>query len=429
MSTITVAPAARGLRGSLPVPSDKSIAHRAALFGAIADGTTEIRGFQGGRDNRATLAACRALGVEIREHGDTLTLAGRGFEGLRCATEAIDCENSGTTMRMLAGVLAGRPFASRLTGDASLLRRPMRRIIEPLARMGASIVSEPGDGRAPLHIDGRALHAAGHVLTIASAQVKSAILLAGLQAEGVTSVEEPARSRDHTERMLRAFGVELGVHERTVTLRGPQRLTAEAIVLPGDFSSAAFMIVAALLVTRSDLVVTGVGVNPTRTGLLDALAAMGAAITLEPEDHGAAEPVGTLRVRHSALTATRIGGELMVRSIDEFPILCIAAARADGTTEIRDAAELRVKESDRIAVMAALLRDLGVTVEELPDGLAISGPAALGGARIDPEGDHRIAMAAAIAGLAGRGGVAIVDAECAEVSYPGFYETLATATA
>ena len=426
MTAVTIAPATRGLRGHLVVPSDKSIAHRALLFGAIAEGTTTIDGFQGGRDNRATLAACRALGVTIEERGKTLCVHGTGFDGLRAAAAAIDCENSGTTMRLLTGVLAGRPFTSRLVGDSSLLRRPMRRVMEPLIRMGATITSEPGDGRAPLRIEGRPLRGAEHLLAVASAQVKSAILLAGLQAEGTTRVEEPMCSRDHTERMLQDFGVTLARGERWVTLDGPQALQGIPIALPGDFSSAAFLVVAASLVPGSELRLTGVGLNPTRTGLLDVLNAMGAAIEVVPDGNGA-EPIGSLVIRHRPLQATRIAGDLLVRSIDEFPILCIAAACAEGTTEIRDAAELRVKESDRIAVMAEMLRDLGVTVEELPDGLVITGPAQLGGARVDPRGDHRIAMAAAVAGLVGRAPVTICDPECAEVSFPGFYVALAAA--
>ena len=427
MTSITITPATRGLRGRLSVPSDKSIAHRAVLFGAIAKGTTAIRGFQGGRDNRATLAACRALGVTIEESGETLRIDGTGFDGLRAAPGAIDCDNSGTTMRLLTGVLAGRPFTSRLIGDASLLRRPMRRVIEPLTRMGTSIVSEPGDGRAPLRIEGRALTGREHVLAVASAQVKSAILLAGLQADGQTRVEEPVRSRDHSERMLQDFGVTLTRGERWVALTGPQALHGITVGLPGDFSSAAFLIVAAALVPGSELRLIGVGLNPTRTGLLDALTAMGAAIDVEPDAGSGAEPVGSRLVRHRPLRATRIAGDLLVRCIDEFPILCIAAACADGTTEIRDAAELRVKESDRVAVMAAMLRDLGSTVEELPDGLVITGPFRLAGARVDPRGDHRIAMAAAVAGLVGTAPVTIDDPECAEVSFPGFYTALATA--
>jgi 3-phosphoshikimate 1-carboxyvinyltransferase len=331
-------------------------------------------------------------------------------------------------MRLLAGVLAGRPFVSRLDGDPSLRRRPMRRVIEPLARMGAAIVAEGGDGRAPLRIDGRRLHGATHVLAVASAQVKSALLLAGLQAEGATRVEEPARSRDHTERLLPCFGASVERAGHALVVRGPQALTATTIALPGDFSAAAFLIVAALLVPGSELRLADVGVNPTRTGLLDVLAAMGARIEHEPAGDADAEPRAALVVRSAELRAVRIGGELLLRAIDEFPILCVAAARAAGRTELRDAAELRVKESDRIATMAAMLRALGVEVEELPDGLAIEGPAELRGATIDPRGDHRIAMAAAVAGLVSRAPVTITGAECADVSFPGFYDLLGAAS-
>jgi len=424
MSSLTVSPATRGLCGTLAMPGDKSIAHRALLLGGIARGTTVLGAFTGGRDNLATLGALRALGVEIAEIGDELAIRGWGWDGLTAPRATLECENSGTTMRLLAGVLAGRPFASRLDGDASLRRRPMRRVIEPLARMGARIVSERADGCAPLWIEGRALHGASHVLAVASAQVKSALLLAGLQAPGVTRVAEPARSRDHTERMLRDFGVPLVQGDRWVEVSGPQELTATRVVLPGDFSSAAFFIVTALLVPGSELRLVNVGVNPTRTGLLDVLAAMGGRVVVEPDASAGAEPLATLVVQSAALHGTRVAGELALRAIDEFPILCVAAAGAEGTTELRDAAELRVKESDRIAVMAEVLRALGTRVEELPDGLVIEGPSRFQSARIDPHGDHRIAMAAAVAATAGSGTVTIDDAGCAEVSFPGFYEAL-----
>jgi 3-phosphoshikimate 1-carboxyvinyltransferase len=428
MSTVTVRPVHRGLRGVFTVPGDKSIAHRALLLGAIARGTTVIEGFGGGADNRATLAACRLLGIGAAGHGATLRLTGGGWEGLHAAPATIDCQNSGTTMRLLAGVLAGRPFTSRLDGDPSLRRRPMRRVIEPLARMGAAIVAEGGEGRAPLRIDGHPLHGAVHALTVASAQVKSALLLAGLQAQGETRVEEPARSRDHTERLLPHFGARVDRDGRALVVRGPQALTAATVTLPGDFSAAAFLIVAALLVPGSELRLADVGVNPTRTGLLDVLAAMGATVEHEPAASTDAEPRATLVVRSAELHGVPIGGELLLRTIDEFPIVCIAAARAAGRTELRDAAELRVKESDRIATMAAMLRALGVDVEELPDGLAIEGPADLRGATIDPRGDHRVAMAAAVAGLVSRAPVTITGAECAEVSFPGFYGILGAAS-
>jgi 3-phosphoshikimate 1-carboxyvinyltransferase len=427
MSTVTIARAARPLRGAFRVPGDKSIAHRALLLGAVARGPTVVRGFAGGEDNRATRDACRLLGIAVAQSGGELRIEGRGWEGLTAPLATIDCRNSGTTMRLLSGLLAGRPFDSRLDGDASLRRRPMRRVIEPLSRMGAVIASEGADGGAPLRIEGRMLHGAGHTLAVASAQVKSALLLAGLQAGGETRIEEPAPSRDHTERLLGTFGATLTRGDRWVTLRGPQEITGAAIELPGDFSSAAFLIVAALLVPGSEVRLVDVGVNPTRTGLLDALGAMGAEITVEQAGVCGSEPRANLLVRSAALRATRVAGELLVRAIDEFPILCIAAACADGTTELRDAGELRVKESDRIAVMAETLRTLGVRVSELPDGLVIEGPSRITGGGIDARGDHRIAMAAAVGGLASRDGVTILGAECADVSFPDFYAVLARA--
>lgn len=426
MSVVTIAPAARPLRGRVAVPSDKSIAHRALLFGAIARGETVIRGFAGGEDNRATRAACAALGVAIDERGDELRITGRGWQGLAAPADTIDCRNSGTTMRLLTGVLAGRPFTTRLDGDASLRRRPMRRVMGPLAVMGGRINAEGTDGRPPLVIEGGPLTGATHDLAVASAQVKSALLLAGLQARGETTVTEPAASRDHTERMLARFGATLVRHERSVTLAGPQELRATTVTLPGDLSSAAFFIVAASLVAGSSLELPNVGINPTRSGVLDVLRAMGAEITVTDATESESEPRATLVVGGRPLRATRIAGDDLLRAIDEFPILCIAAAAAEGTTEIRDASELRVKESDRIAVMAETLRALGVRVEELPDGLVIHGPARFTAAHVDPRGDHRIAMAAAVAGLAGTAEVTISGAECADVSFPRFYATLAS---
>ena len=429
MSAITITPAARGLHGAFAVPGDKSIAHRALLLGAIARGATVVEGFAGGADNRATLDACTALGVAITTTGATLRIDGRGWDGLRAPGATLDCRNSGTTIRLLAGLLAGRPFASRLDGDASLRRRPMRRVLAPLARMGAAVVAEGADDRPPLRVAGRPLGGAAHDLPVASAQVKSALLLAGLQASGVTSVTEPAPSRDHTERMLAAFGARLTRASRTVSLVGPQELRGTTVMLPGDFSSAAFLIVAALVVPGSELRLPSIGVNPTRTGLLDALAMMGANVDVELEPDAGGEPRATVVVRSARLHGASIGGELLLRAIDEFPILCVAAACAEGRTEVRDAAELRVKESDRVAVMAEMLGRLGARVEELPDGLVIDGPTRFGSATVDSHGDHRIAMAAAVAALVGSAPVTITDAECADVSFPGFYDLLRRATA
>jgi 3-phosphoshikimate 1-carboxyvinyltransferase len=428
MTSAVVTPARGPLHGTFTVPGDKSIGHRALLLGSIARGPTMIRGFSGGADNRATLAACEALGVAITDRGDVLHVEGGGWDGLHAPAATIDCANSGTTMRLLAGVLAGRPFASRLDGDASLRRRPMRRVLAPLGDMGATIVSEGADNRPPLAITGRLLRGATHVLPIASAQVKSALLLAGLQASGATSIVEPATSRDHTERMLAAFGGHLTQTSRGVTLVGPQELRGATVDLPGDFSSAAFLVVAALLVPGSELRLTGVGLNPTRTGLLDALAAMGANVTVELDANAGVEPRGALVVHGASLRGASIGGELLLRAIDEFPILCVAAACAAGRSELRDAAELRVKESDRIAVMARMLTRLGAQVEELPDGLAITGSARLTGGRIDSVGDHRVAMSAAVAALVAKAPVTIANAHCADVSFPGFYDLLARAS-
>jgi 3-phosphoshikimate 1-carboxyvinyltransferase len=303
----------------------------------------------------------------------------------------------------------------------------MRRILEPLGRMGAAIVSEGADGRAPLCIEGRALRGARHELEVASAQVKSALLLAGLQAAGETCVDEPGLSRDHTERLLADFGAVISRAGCRVSVCGPQELHGATVELPGDFSAAAFLIVAALLVPGSEIRLLDVGVNPTRTGLLDALAAMGAELRVEPVAAAGAEPRATVIARATTLRGTRIEGDLLLRAIDEFPVLCVAAACADGTTELRDAAELRVKESDRVAVMAEVLSALGARATELPDGIVIEGPTRMAGARIDPRGDHRIAMAAAVAGLVSSGGVTVDGAECAEVSFPGFYDVLARA--
>ncbi len=430
MSSVRIARAGAGLRGAVEVPGDKSIAHRALMLGSIADGDTILHGFPGGADNLATLAACRQLGVQIDERGSEIRIHGRGWRGVAQPTRTLDCGNSGTTMRLLAGLLAGRPFASRLDGDASLRHRPMRRVLDPLGKMGANIRAEGAAGSAPLAIDGGVLHPATHELAVASAQVKSALILAALQAEGETIIAEPARSRDHTERMIRAFGGRLEVQGQRVAVFGPQQLRGTSVVLPGDLSSAAFLIVAALVVPGSDLELRSVGLNPTRTGILDVLAAMGADLEVSHTPAaGSDEPRGTIRVRSAALRGTRIAGEMLVRAIDEFPILCIAAACATGRTEFADAAELRVKESDRIATMTEVLRTLGASVEERPDGLIVEGPVGFGGGRIASGGDHRVAMAATVAGLISRTGVTIEDAACADVSFPGFYDTVARLTA
>jgi 3-phosphoshikimate 1-carboxyvinyltransferase len=416
---------ARGpLRGEVEVPGDKSIGHRAVIFASVAEGRSRISNFSGGDDNRRTLEAFRRMGVEVREEGDRLEIEGKGWEGLRAAAGVLDCGNSGTTMRLLSGVLAGRPFTSILDGDASLRRRPMERIIEPLRRMGGAIESLGGDGRAPLRIEGKPLRGIRYPSPIASAQVKSAVLLAGLQAAGETVVEEPQRSRDHTEIMARAFGARLEVNGCTVALRGPQALAARDVSVPGDLSSAAFFLVAAATVPGSSLLIRSVGCNPTRAGVLEVLRRMGARLSLERPREIGGEPVADLRVEAARLSGVEIGPEMVASTIDEYPVLCVAAALAEGATTIRGAAELRWKESDRIATMAAALRRLGVEVEEWQDGMRIEGRAPLRGGAVRTHGDHRVAMALAVAGLSARGGVELDDSRCADISFPGFFELL-----
>lgn len=422
-TVVRVRPATGPLGGAIRVPGDKSIAHRAIMFGAIAHGRTTVRGVGGGEDNASTIRVLRALGVAIEREGDVVRIEGRGPEGLSEAPDVLDCGNSGTTMRLMAGILAGRPFVSRLDGDASLRRRPMGRVTEPLGRMGAHFSSD--GGRPPIEIRGGALVPASFDLAVASAQVKTALLLAGLQSEGETVVREPAPSRDHTERLLPAFGGNVGRRSSTeVAVRGPQRLRGTEVEVPGDPSAAAFWLVAGSIVPGSRLVVRGVCANPTRTGALDVLRSMGARIAVESRDPVGEEPVADLEVEGARLRAVEVAGETMLRAIDEFPVLAVAAALAAGETRFLDAGELRVKESDRIAAMAAGLRNLGAEVSELPEGLVVRGPTVFGGGVVESHGDHRIAMAFAIAALVARAPVEIRGAEAIAVSDPGFLDTL-----
>ncbi|GMV41675.1 MAG: 3-phosphoshikimate 1-carboxyvinyltransferase [Myxococcales bacterium] len=405
------------------VPGDKSIGHRAVMLSALADGVSRITGLSGGEDNRSTVACLRALGVDIEEAGaGALLVRGVGLGGLRSPAGDLDCGNSGTTMRLMAGVLAGQALPARLVGDASLSRRPMRRVIEPLEAMGARVVAEGEGGRPPLRVWGGGLRGIAWMSPVASAQVKSAILLAGLRAEGETSVTEPALSRDHTERMLRRRGVDVRVDGLRVSLEPVKRLDAMDVDVPGDPSSAAFPLAMAIL--TGAVTVAGVGVNPTRTGFLDALQAMGAAVAVSEGPDAGGEPTADLRVERVSLRGAVIEGALIPRLIDEVPILAVLATQARGVTEIRDAAELRVKESDRIAVVAAHLRALGGHVEERPDGLIVEGPTPLRGARLESHGDHRIAMAGAVAGLIAKGETIIEDVACVATSFPGFVELL-----
>jgi 3-phosphoshikimate 1-carboxyvinyltransferase len=423
------------LRGVCRVPGDKSISHRALLFGALADGLVEADGLGQGGDNLSTAAALRALGVAIELGDGRARIQGVGFAGLREAAEELDCGNSGTTIRLLLGLLAGRPFETGLRGDASLTRRPMGRVAGPLRQMGAQITgrsdpARPGDVFPPLRIRGGSLTGIRHELKVASAQLKSALILAALQARGRTELREPARSRDHTERMLGFMGAPISVDASGAIVVQPDgwngRLRAARLTIPGDLSSATFMIVAALIVPGSDVTVQGVGLNPTRAGALDALRAMGADLDVQITGDAMGEPVGSVRARTSRLRGARIDGELALRAIDEIPALAVAAACADGETVFADLAELRIKESDRIAALARELGRAGATVTERPDGLSVVGLAgrAPGGGAVVPEHDHRIAMSGAILGLRAEGETTVPAADIG-TSFPQFAATLA----
>lgn len=415
-----IATAGRPLRGTLDIPGDKSVSHRAVMFAALADGTSTIDGFLEGEDTRATAAIFARLGVRIQTPSPSRRIVhGVGVDGLKAADGPLDCGNAGTGMRLLAGLLAAQPFDSVLVGDESLSRRPMRRVTGPLARMGARIDTEP-DGKPPLRIHGgQTLHGIDYVLPVASAQVKSAILLAGLYAQGTTSVTEPHPTRDYTERMLAAFGVDIEFSPGFARLRGGQRLRATDVAVPADFSSAAFFLVAASIVPGSELRLRQVGLNPRRTGLLQALRLMGADIREENAGEHGGEPVADLVVRYAPLRGIEVPVELVPDMIDEFPALFAAAACAEGPTVVRGAAELRVKESDRLAAMATGLRTLGLRVDETPDGATIH-PGALGGGTIESHADHRIAMAFAVAAQRAAGEVRIRDVANVATSFPGF---------
>jgi 3-phosphoshikimate 1-carboxyvinyltransferase len=425
-----IAPAKR-VRGVWRPPGDKSITHRAVILGLLAHGTTEIEGFLESDDCLRTLQMAQQLGAQAERIGAShWRITGRGGQPLQEPTDMLDAGNSGTTARLMAGVLASYPIFGVLTGDESLRRRPMRRVVEPLQRMGARIDGREGATRLPLAIRGGELRGIHYLTPVASAQVKSCLLLAGLNAAGVTEITEPNLSRDHTERMLRAFGATLeqqmsasGAHR--VRLCGKQSLEGQHVRVPGDFSSAAFWIAAALLLPGSDLVIEQVGVNPTRTGLLQALAQGGVHLEWSAVSEQAGEPTATLRVRSQPIGAVHIDGALVPSLIDEVPILALLATQAHGTTEIRDAAELRVKESDRIETITTELRKMGAQIEPLPDGLRVQGPTPLHGAEVYSHGDHRIAMTLAVAGLIAHKGETIVrDVACVNTSFPEFESLL-----
>ncbi|MBT8090618.1 MAG: 3-phosphoshikimate 1-carboxyvinyltransferase [Gammaproteobacteria bacterium] len=407
------------------VPGDKSVSHRALMLGSIANGRSDVSGFLAGEDCLQTLAAMRALGVSIAQPGPTeISIDGVGLQGLKASAEALDLGNSGTAMRLMAGLLCGQAFDSVLTGDASLTGRPMGRIITPLSEMGAEIDSN--NGKPPLKIHGRSgLRAIEYELPIASAQVKSAVLLAGLYAIGTTRVVEPAATRDHTERMLRSMGVRVASKGRQISIRGGQALTACRVQVPADLSSASFVILAALLAENADIVIANVGVNPTRSGVIDILRGMGADISLENSRQLGDEPVADIRVRSSELRGISVDPAVVSLAIDEFPVLFVAAASATGSTVFSGIGELRVKESDRIAAMAEGMRNLGITVDESPHGAVVHGGGFTGGT-VESFGDHRVAMSLAVAGTVADGEVLVRNVDAVDTSFPGFCSCMAS---
>jgi len=418
---------AGSISGCITLPGDKSISHRYAMLASIAEGDSRIRNYSTGADCHSTLNAMRALGVAIEEQGTEVAIHGCGLDGLRAPATDLDAGNSGSTIRMLSGILAAQRFDTRIGGDESLSRRPMARIIEPLSRMGASIAAR--DGRfPPLEIHGARLYPIDYPLPVPSAQVKTCVLFAGLYAEGETTVREPVRSRDHTEIALREFGADVRIAARTIALTGRPVLTGRDLTVPSDLSSAAFFIVAALLLPGSRLTIRGVGLNPTRSTLLDFLAGMGAAIRIAEVESRNGELAGELVVTSSPIHGGTIEKEITAALIDEIPVLAILGAASEQGLTIRDAGELRIKETDRIATVAENLRRMGVQVEELPDGLAIPGRQRFHAAELDSFGDHRIAMAFAVAALCADGESVIHGAEAASVSFPEFFETLRNST-
>ena len=415
---------ARGLRGELTVPGDKSVSHRAVMFGSIARGLTQIDNFLQGADCLSTIACFRSMGVEIENLGERVLVHGKGLRGLTRPETVLDCGNSGTTTRLISGILAAQDFDVTLTGDASIQKRPMKRIMDPLARMGADITSVNGNGCAPLHIKGRPLTGIHYATKVASAQVKSAILLAGLYADGPTSVTEPYVSRNHTELMLRHFGAQVQTTGTTATVTPVRELSGQQVAVPGDISSAAYFIAGGLMLPGSEVLVRGVGINPTRAGLIGVCRDMGADLTLLNVKEDGAEPTADILVRHSALHGTVIGGAVIPTLIDELPMIAAMACLAEGETVIRDAAELKVKESNRIAIMVEGLTAMGADVTETDDGMIIRGGRPLKGAVIDSHLDHRIAMTFAVTALCAEGTTRILGADCVNISYPGFYNDL-----
>ena len=413
-----------GLKGTISIPGDKSISHRAVMFGSLAKGTTHITNFLSGADCLATIDCFRAMGVRIEQDGTEVTVHGNGLHGLKKPEKQLDVGNSGTTTRLISGILSGQDFEVTLSGDASLNKRPMGRIMKPLSMMGAEIESVSGNGCAPLRINGKPLKAVHYESPVASAQVKSAVLLAGLYADGKTSVTEPALSRNHTELMLESFGVQVMSEGTTASVMPPKEMTATDIAVPGDISSAAFFIAAGLVTPHSCITLKQVGINPTRNGILKVCEAMGADLTMSNVKDDNGEPTADITVKTSRLKGTEIGGELIPTLIDEIPVIALMAAFAEGETVIKDAAELKVKESNRIDLTVDNLVKMGVNAEATDDGMIIRGGNPLRGASIHCKYDHRIAMTFSVAGINAQGTTVIEDAECVDVSYPNFYQQL-----
>ncbi|MBI5237548.1 MAG: 3-phosphoshikimate 1-carboxyvinyltransferase [Deltaproteobacteria bacterium] len=423
--TVKACPA-KGLRGTVTVPGDKSISHRAVMIGAIAEGATVVEGFLEGADNLSTIGAFRAMGIVIERAGALLKVHGKGLFGLKEPEDVIDAGNSGTTARLITGILSAQPFFSVITGDESLRTRPMRRVVAPLIEMGAAISGRKGGSLLPLAVNGGRLKGIGFSMPVASAQVKSCLLLAGLYAEGRTTVTEPDKSRDHTERMLRLFGADIKDDGLSVTIKQAKAIKGCEVRVPGDISSAAFFMVGAMITDNSELLIKNVGVNPTRRGVIEILRGMGGGLELLNERDISGEPVADILVRTSSLKGIDISRKELLLAIDEFPVISVAAAFADGRTTVRGAGELRVKESDRIAAMAGALKRLGVGCVELKDGIVIEG---MGRGRvtscvIESRKDHRIAMAAAVAALRSKAGITITGAGSTDVSFPGFFGLL-----
>lgn len=413
-----------GLKGEVTIPGDKSVSHRSVMFGSIAKGTTEVHNFLQGADCLSTISCFQKMGVAIKRTGDRVVIQGNGLRGLKQPDGILDCGNSGTTTRLISGILAAQDFSVTLTGDASIQKRPMKRIMDPLSLMGADIRSVHNNGCAPLAITGTSLHGIHYPSPVASAQVKSAILLAGLYADSETRVTEPYVSRNHTELMLSCFGADVHTEHTTAVIQPAKELYGTRILVPGDISSAAFFIAAGLMIPNSELLIQNVGINPTRDGILHVCRDMGASITLMNPKSGDGEPVADILVKTSSLHGAVIGGAIIPTLIDELPMIAAMACLAEGDTVIKDAAELKVKESNRIDVMVRNLTAMGADVEETADGMIIHGGKPLHGAVIDSKLDHRIAMTFAIAGCCAEGETEILGAECVDISYPAFYQDL-----